>query len=203
MDFKPQQILIPFSKNHVIFFAYDNRPIGKVKGFELHQHFITRSVSCGDNADKDKASLNNNGEHFAMNHQNKGSTWRIWDLHLHSPCSILNNGFGDPQKSETWKEYINNIECKCREKNIAAVAITDYFTIEGYKRVKKYSDEGRLEGILVLPNIEFRLDKIITVNGLNPKRLNFHVILSPEIDPKDIEDRFLHELDFIYKEDTF
>ena len=138
-----------------------------------------------------------------MNHQNKGSTWRIWDLHLHSPCSILNNGFGDPQKSETWKEYINNIECKCREKNIAAIAITDYFTIAGYKRVKKYSDEGRLEGILVLPNIEFRLDKIITVNGLNPKRLNFHVILSPEIDPKDIEDRFLHELDFIYEEDTF
>lgn len=138
-----------------------------------------------------------------MSQQNKGSVWRIWDLHLHSPCSILNNGFGDPKKEETWEYYINNIENKCREKNIAALGITDYFTIEGYKKVKISRDKGRLEGILILPNIEFRLDKVITVDGLNAKRLNFHVILSPKIDPEDIEERFLHELDFIYQEDTF
>ena len=138
-----------------------------------------------------------------MTRQNMGSAWRIWDLHLHSPYSILNNGFGDPQKEETWIQYINNIESKCHEKDIAAIGITDYFMVDGYKKVRKYRNEGRLEGILLLPNIEFRLDKIITIDGLHPKRLNFHVILSPKIDPEDIEERFLHELDFIYQEDTF
>ncbi len=138
-----------------------------------------------------------------MTQSNKGSTWKIWDLHLHSPYSILNNGFGDPEREETWELYVKNIENKCREKGIAAIGITDYFTIEGYKKVKEYVDRGRLEGIFVLPNIEFRLDKIITFNDSDSKRLNFHVIFSPSIDARDIEDRFLHELDFIYKNETF
>jgi len=139
-------------------------------------------------------------------HIGKGSTWKIWDFHLHSPYSILNNNFGDPENSETWDRYIDAIETKAHEKNIAAIGITDYFMIDGYKKLKQYQDQDRLKDILIIPNIEFRLDKVINVisgDRSNPKRLNLHVLFSPEVRAEDIEENFLHELDFVYEEDTF
>ncbi len=139
-------------------------------------------------------------------HTGKGSTWKIWDFHLHSPYSILNNNFGDPENSETWDQYIDAIESKAHEKKIAAIGITDYFMIEGYKKLKQYQDNDRLKDILLIPNIEFRLDEVINVisgDRSNPKRLNLHVLFSPEVSAEDIEENFLHELDFVYEEDTF
>jgi hypothetical protein len=37
----------------------------------------------------------------------KGSTWNIWDFHLHTPYSVLNNVFGDSINEETWNKYID------------------------------------------------------------------------------------------------
>ena len=50
---------------------------------------------------------------------------------------------------------------KAKENEIVAIAFTDYFTIDGYKRVLDYKQACRLQNILVMPNIEFRIDKII------------------------------------------
>lgn len=135
----------------------------------------------------------------------KGSSWNIWDFHLHTPHSALNNQFRGPNEDEVWEAYISSVEAKVKEKNIAAIAFTDYFTIDGYKRVLEYKKQGRLENILVMPNIEFRIDKIIYRNkeGGDPKRLNFHVIFSPEVDPREIEEGFLHDLDFYYENEPF
>ena len=33
-----------------------------------------------------------------------GSTWRRWDLHIHTPDTILNDQFGD------WDEFLTTIE---------------------------------------------------------------------------------------------
>ena len=41
-----------------------------------------------------------------------GSNWHIWDLHLHSPFSVLNNQFGDPATEKTWEKYIDELEKK-------------------------------------------------------------------------------------------
>ena len=136
----------------------------------------------------------------------RGSTWKIWDFHLHTPCSVLRNDFGDQNKEETWDKYVNMIEKKTEEKNIAAVGITDYFTIEGYKKILKYKDRGRLNNIFIFPNIEFRIDTIINITKgekRDVKRLNQHVIFSPDVSIHDIEENFLHDLEFIYEEDTF
>jgi hypothetical protein len=64
------------------------------------------------------------------------------------------------------------------------------FTEEEISHIKK---------ILVLPNIEFHLNKIIQIiklSGTEKKtetgRLNFHVIFSDELSPKEIEENFLH-----------
>ncbi len=135
----------------------------------------------------------------------KGSAWNIWDLHLHTPCSALNNQFGDYTDEKVWDNYITNVENKAKEKEVAAIAFTDYFTIDGYKRVLDYKKAGRLQNILVMPNIEFRIDKIINrgKDGGDPKRLNFHVVFSPDVQPNEIEEGFLQDLDFYYENDPF
>lgn len=128
----------------------------------------------------------------------RGSTWRIWDFHLHTPCSVLNRQFGDPHSDETWERYIEAIETTAAKKGIAAIGITDYFTIEGYKRVLEYREQGRLKDVMVFPNIEFRVDPII-----DGRRLNYHVLFSPEVPVTDIEEHFLHDLNFVHNQETF
>src|ERR1039458_9904829 len=94
----------------------------------------------------------------------RGSEWRRWDLHVHTPFSALNNGFGTD-----FDQYAKLLLERAVEKDIAAIGVTDYFLIEGYKRlITLVSDGARLEAlvgaevaakaqqILLLPNIELR-----------------------------------------------
>lgn len=127
-----------------------------------------------------------------------GSTWQIWDFHLHTPYSILNSQFGNPDETATWDSYVDAIESKAEELGIKAIGITDYFTIEGYKRVIQYQQQGRLQDLLIFPNIEFRVDTIV-----ERKRLNYHVLFSPDVPINYIEEHFLHDLDFVHEEQPF
>jgi ABC-type lipoprotein export system ATPase subunit len=131
----------------------------------------------------------------------KGSIWRKWDLHIHTPYSILNNGFG-----VNFDEYVKGLFKSAIANEIAVIGITDYFSIEGYKKIKQdYLDKSevlevlfnpdeinKIKDITVLPNIEFRLNKLVGSN-----RINFHVIFSEKISIKDIEENFLHEIEFV------
>jgi len=123
-----------------------------------------------------------------------GSRWRRWDLHIHSPASALSNQFprlanGEPD----WDAYINALE---NLTEVPAIGITDYFSIEGYKKVLEAKQAGRLKTIkLVLPNIEFRLDNIIETSK-GKRRLNYHVLFSDSVTPQEIEEHFLQEIKF-------
>lgn len=129
----------------------------------------------------------------------KGSTWRKWDLHIHSPLTILNNQY--PKLSDgtpDWEAFISRLESL----DIAVLGITDYFTIDGYKKIKEFKSQGRLANIhTILPNVEFRLNSVISSkkDGQEPRRLNFHVIFSDEVSEQDIEEHFLHDLSFFYE----
>lgn len=130
----------------------------------------------------------------------RGSTWQKWDLHIHTPFSELNNQFGGD-----FDNYAQNVFKKALENNISAIGITDYFCIEGYKKIKNeylkasklrklgFTDKEikKIQEILILPNIEFRLDKLV-----DGKRINFHVIFSDNVSSEEIEENFLHELKF-------
>jgi ABC-type cobalamin/Fe3+-siderophores transport system ATPase subunit len=137
---------------------------------------------------------------------NQSSKWNIWDFHLHTPFSILNNNFGNPEDEKTWTDYVEKVTAKAKEKGVVALGVTDYFTIEGYKKLLALQEKGDLEGILLFPNIEFRIDKIIystkRENGAG-KKINLHVLFSPDIPPKEIEEGFLHDLDFCYYQNPF
>lgn len=133
----------------------------------------------------------------------KGSGWRKWDLHVHTPASVLNNGFG-----ADWDAYVKNLFRTLIDKEIAVVGITDYFTIDGYKKLKEeylandsklktlFADEEveKIRKILVIPNVEFRSDVFVGHNSVN-----FHVLFSEALPIKDIEEKFLHEIDFVYQ----
>src|SRR3989339_449081 len=135
----------------------------------------------------------------------QGSIWRKWDLHVHTPASVLNNGFGS-----NWDVYVQKLFKTLIEKEIAVVGITDYFNIDGYKKIKEdyLGNQTKLQELftageiikinemLVLPNIEFRSNVFVGQNSIN-----FHVLFSEEITIKDIEEKFLHEIDFRYEAD--
>ena len=133
----------------------------------------------------------------------RGSEWRKWDLHVHTPASVLNNGFGS-----NWDTYVTTLFKTLIEKEIAIVGITDYFTIDGYKKIKEeylandtklktlfsIDEIDKIKKILIIPNIEFRSDIFVGTNSVN-----FHIIFSDLVPIKDIEEKFLHEIDFVYQ----
>ncbi len=134
----------------------------------------------------------------------RGSEWRRWDLQVHTPYSILNNGFGN-----NFEDYAKALLLKAVEKKISAIGVTDYFSIDGYKSLKAFIDNKpqlielvgpdvatKAQAILLLPNIEFRTSVIVTRPNGQDSRVNFHVIFSNEITTEDIEEHFLRELKF-------
>jgi hypothetical protein len=128
----------------------------------------------------------------------RGSEWRRWDLHIHSPLSILNNQFPHlPDGTPDWELYIKRIE----ELDVAVVGVTDYFTIDGYRALKDAQAKGRLPGVVLLPNIEFRLDKFVASkkDGEQQRRINFHVLFAEDVKPEEIEEHFLHDIYFNYQ----
>ena len=106
-----------------------------------------------------------------------GSEWRRWDLHVHTPDSVLETQFkGD------WDGYISAIEQS--DSGIAVIGITDYYSISGYEKVLAYRQDGRLGNIeTVIPNIEFR----ITPNTGKHKGINIHLVINPE-DPNHVDE---------------
>ena len=94
----------------------------------------------------------------------RGSEWRRWDLQVHTPFSALNNGFG-----QDFDHYAKTVFEKAIENKIAVIGVTDYFCIDGYKRLLALRDDAAslsaLIGedhaaaarcILLVPNIELR-----------------------------------------------
>ena len=58
---------------------------------------------------------------------NRGSEWRKWDLHIHTPFTKLNNNF-IVEKGDVWDEYCKKIH----DSDVEVFAITDYFSADNY-----------------------------------------------------------------------
>ncbi|MFZ0692955.1 MAG: AAA family ATPase, partial [Alphaproteobacteria bacterium] len=121
----------------------------------------------------------------------KGSKWRKWDLHVHSPAS---HGFGGD-----WNQFIiqlGNADCD-------VVGINDYFSVAGYHEVqRRVSDPGaasegnkpyrealqKLKSKTLLPVVECRMNNVVLdKKQKSGPRINFHLIFSPELAVDDIE----------------
>lgn len=123
----------------------------------------------------------------------RGSEWRKWDLHLHTPETKKNDQFDGSTSMEKWDLFNKTINESTEE--ISVVGITDYFCIDNYFKFKEFISNGIITKNfdLILPNIEIR---VLPVTG-NSTPINLHCIFNPDID-KEIETRFLSKLNFSY-----
>ena len=111
---------------------------------------------------------------------NRGSEWRKWDLHVHTPES---DGF-----SGTWEEFktqLQNTDC-------AVIGVNDYFSIAGYKKLKEEIENSTLDigDKVILPVIEMRMtdslqNRNTDTNGTT--HFNFHIIFNDKLNIDDIE----------------
>jgi len=120
----------------------------------------------------------------------RGSLWSKWDLHIHTPSSIVNDYGGDTK--EIWDRFIEDLEHLPPQ--FKAIGINDYIFIDGYRKVREAKLNGRLKNIdLILPVIELRLDKFGGTDG-SLSKVNFHIIFSDQLDPETIQDQFLNAI---------
>lgn len=121
----------------------------------------------------------------------RGSIWRKWDLHVHTPVSLVNNYEGS-NLDEKWDRFIRDIEALPQEFKV--IGINDYLFLDGYKKVLGYKDSGHFANIeLFLPVVELRLDKFAGSDS-HLSRVNYHIIFSNEITASTIERQFINAL---------
>ena len=128
-----------------------------------------------------------------MENINRGSEWRKWDLHVHTPATLCSEYGGDNE--EVWNNYFLELERLAIEKNIKVLGINDYLFIDGYKKVLDYKKQGGLNSVeLILPVIEFRLKEFVGSKELG--RLNYHIIFAYDslLSVEQIETHFLSNL---------
>lgn len=92
--------------------------------------------------------------------ENRGSQWRIWDLHVHSPKTYG----GD------YSTFITNLE----NSEAAVIGINDYCSIDGYDEVVKL---GGVLNKVIFPIVELRMNNLLnTKKNPNGIKINFHII---------------------------
>lgn len=101
-----------------------------------------------------------------------GSIWNKWDLHVHAPGTLKNDQYRNTD--------LDNFCDEIAKSDLAAVGITDYFSIDLAFHVKELLTK-RNSSIQVFPNMELR-------DSRQPAstRLNFHILFSNLLERKEI-----------------
>ncbi|AXF16013.1 TrlF family AAA-like ATPase [Paraburkholderia caledonica] len=119
----------------------------------------------------------------------RGSEWRQWDLHVHTPASFHWQGakFDADPNSASNRSLVDEMIAAMNTAEPAVFALMDYWTFDGWFALKRRLKEPGAPQLhkKVFPGIELRLmAPMKTTNG----RLNAHVLFSDEI-----PDQMLHD----------
>ena len=102
----------------------------------------------------------------------RGSEWRKWDLHLHSPGTKLNDQF-KMEGGNCWGKYCQNLH----DSDVQAFGITDYFSVDGYcKTITEYRNRYPNCKKVFFPNVELRTNDVVN-DAL--EEVNVHLIFNP------------------------
>jgi energy-coupling factor transporter ATP-binding protein EcfA2 len=113
----------------------------------------------------------------------KGSEWRLWDLHIHTPASYnYTGGSFSTMSAEEKDAAITQIISNINESDVAAYAINDYWTFDGYLALRTAHLAGKTINKTVFPAIELRIE------SASKHRLNIHVILSDKLSIQQLND---------------
>ncbi|MBU3916764.1 ABC transporter, partial [bacterium] len=123
---------------------------------------------------------------MTINDYPRGSEWRKWDLHIHTPASFHWNGqhFNSDPKSPENVVLVDEMIQTLNTAEPAVFSLMDYWTFDGWFALKhrlSQTDAPRLAKT-VFPGIELRL--VAPMEG----RLNAHVLFSNEIDDQVLTD---------------
>ena len=123
----------------------------------------------------------------------KGSEWRRWDLHIHTPETKKNDQFEGINTQEKWDKFYEDVISYVKSdddiKKVSVIGITDYFSIENYRKV--VSDGKLSENFdLILPNIEMRVSPVSSRAAMN-----IHFICNPLI-VSQLDSKLFHQLKF-------
>lgn len=137
-----------------------------------------------------------------MNNQySRGSEWRRWEMHLHTPFTKKADQYTGNTPDEKWNNFYQSIreyigDGSAPLKAICAIAITDYLSIDNYKKVR---DDAVLPDCvkLLLPNVELRMKPIA-----QDSPINIHCIFSPEV-ADEIDERFFAKLEVEYNQNRY
>ena len=124
---------------------------------------------------------------------NRGSEWRKWDLHIHTPETAKNDQYEN--SDDVWEKYIDALE----KSDVTVFGITDYFSMDNYYKVLQFQAEGRLDGKTLLPNIEMRITPV-TKSGT---AINIHAIFDPTLTKDEIEREFFGSLKMKSGDETY
>lgn len=114
----------------------------------------------------------------------KGSEWRKWDLHVHTPASFHWRGqrlalMTQEEKVESFKVMLDTIN----NSDVSVFGIMDYWTFDGYLEfMRTVQSQGWFLNKTVLPGMELRIESPTNY------RLNIHVILSNELTEQQLID---------------
>lgn len=121
----------------------------------------------------------------------RGSLWRQWDLHVHTPASFHWSGqkFEGDELSDENRKLVDEMIGAMNAAPPAVFAIMDYWTFDGWFLLNERLKEPEAPALKkrVFPGIELRLAAPTTC------RLNAHVIFSDKITDQQLRD-FLNKL---------
>lgn len=116
----------------------------------------------------------------------RGSEWRQWDLHIHTPASFHWSGkrFEVNPSSEVNRALVDEMIAALNQAEPQVFALMDYWTFEGWFALKRRLAEPGAPALLktVFPGIELRLAAPTNC------RLNAHVLFSDQISDQDLSD---------------
>lgn len=131
----------------------------------------------------------------------RGSEWRRWELHLHTPYTKKEDRYLGKTPNEKWDNFYSSIIDYIGDgsdplHSICAIAVTDYLSIDNYLKVCK--DKRLPDSVkLVFPNVELRM-KPVAVNS----PINIHCLFDPSI-AEELESRFFANLRFEYNHNQY
>ena len=116
----------------------------------------------------------------------RGSEWRKWDLHVHTPASFHWDGkrFDPDPTSKTNADLVDKMIAALNAAEPAVFALMDYWTFEGWFALKRRLGEAGAPKLIktVFPGIELRLAAPMR------SRLNAHVLFSDEVTDQVLRD---------------
>ena len=131
----------------------------------------------------------------------RGSEWRRWDLHIHTPDTQKNDQYEGNTSEEKWNKYYEDIakyvgDGTDPQKNIVVMGITDYMSLDNYKKIVQ--DNRLPKSIkLLIPNVEMRISPIAKNSPIN-----IHCLFNPAL-INQLESRFFAKLKFHYNDRDF